>query len=229
MRLFVVGLLTMSLAAAGCNRSEGTPEPEENAPASRSPRTGSPAAAAVSEPSAPVWHEVTIPAGTAMSIVLDTPIASDTSRLEDPVRAHLADPISVDGSLVVPANSAVFGVVTAATRSARVKGRAHVSLRFDTLVPADQEERYEIMTHPVERTAAATKKEDALKVAAPAAGGAIVGGLVGGGKGAAIGTAVGGGAGTAVVLSTRGDEVRLARGATMTVKLAKPLTVRVRA
>jgi hypothetical protein len=85
-----------------------------------------------------------------------------------------------------------------------------------------------MQTGLIGRTAPATKKDDALKIGVPAAGGAIVGGLVGGGKGAAIGTAAGGGAGTAVVLSTRGKEVRLGRGATVLVRLVQPLTVRVR-
>ena len=44
-----------------------------------------------------------------------------------------------------------------------------------------------------QRTAASTKKKDAVKIGGGAAGGAIIGALVGGKKGAAIGTAVGGG------------------------------------
>ena len=55
-----------------------------------------------------------------------------------------------------------------------------------------------------------------MEIGAPAAGGAIIGALVGGKKGALVGTAVGGGAGTAVVLSTRGKEVHLAKGAALT-------------
>ena len=78
------------------------------------------------------------------------------------------------------------------------------------------------------RTAASTKKKDALEIGGGAAGGALIGGLIGGGKGALIGTAAGGGAGTAVVLSTRGKEIHVPRGAAMTLKLVKPLTVKVR-
>jgi hypothetical protein len=103
-----------------------------------------------------------------------------------------------------------------------------VSLRFDTLTPAGADERYPIQTTAVSRTAPSTKKTDALEIAAPAAGGAIIGGIVGGKKGAAIGAAAGGGAGTAVVLSQRGDEVRLARGTSVTITLTQPVTVRVR-
>ena len=42
-----------------------------------------------------------------------------------------------------------------------------------------------------------------------------------------IGTAVGGGAGTGVVLSTRGKEVHLGKGAALTLRLAAPLTIRI--
>ena len=120
------------------------------------------------------------------------------------------------------------GVVTDATRSAKVKGRAHLAFRFDTLVPEGLDERYRIDTATISREAAATKEKDAVKIGAPAAGGAILGALLGGKKGALIGTAVGGGAGTAVVLSTRGEEVRLAKGAALTLRLTKALTIRVK-
>ena len=127
-----------------------------------------------------------------------------------------------------PPGTRLSGVVTDATRSAKVKGRAHVAFRFDTLVPAGGDERYRIDTRAVGRTAPATKKKDALEIGGGAAGGALIGALVGGKKGALIGSAAGGGAGTAVVLSTRGKEIHLPRGAALTLQLVKPLTVKVR-
>jgi hypothetical protein len=118
--------------------------------------------------------------------------------------------------------------VTTATRSAKVKGRAHVAMRFDSLTSRGDDQRYPIRTAPVGRTAQGTKEKDALEIGAPAAGGAIIGALVGGKKGALVGTAVGGGAGTAAVLSTRGKEVHLGKGAALTIRLSSPVTVRVR-
>jgi hypothetical protein len=174
------------------------------------------------------WKEVTIPAGTSLPVVLDTSVGSDISRVEQPVHGHLARAVVINGATAIPSGSAISGVVTEATRSGKVKGRAHVAVRFSALTPRGDSESYRIQTRLVGRTAPATKKDDALKIGVPAAGGAAVGALVGGKKGAAIGTAAGGGAGTAVVLSTRGKEVRLGRGATVLVRLAQPLTVRVR-
>ena len=163
-----------------------------------------------------------------MPIVLDTSVGSATSRVEEPVAAHLARAVTVGGVAVLPAGSRVSGVVTDATRSAKVKGRAHVAVRFDSLTPQRRRRALRIRTTSVGRTAPATKKDDAVKIGAPAAGGAIIGAIAGGKKGAVIGTAVGGGAGTGVVLSTRGKEVQLAKGAPLTLKLSEPLTVRIK-
>ena len=172
-------------------------------------------------------RDITLPAGTRLQVVLDTSVGSDTSRVEEAVHAHLSRPVVLRGVTVLPAGSRVSGVVTSATRSGKVKGLAHVAMRFDTVTPRGESERYQIRTLPVGRTAPATKKKDALEVGASAAGGAIIGALVGGEKGALIGGAAGGGAGTAVVLSTRGTEVHVPKGAALTLKLSAPLTVRV--
>jgi hypothetical protein len=137
--------------------------------------------------------------------------------------------VHIQGATALAAGSRVSGVVTDATQSAKVKGRAHVAMRFDSVTPEGSDQRYTIQTAAIGRTAESTKEKDAMKIAAPAAGGAIIGALVGGKKGALIGTAVGGGAGTGVVLSTRGKEVHLGKGAALTLTLAAPLTVRVRA
>ena len=74
--------------------------------------------------------------------------------------------------------------------------------------------------------APATKKKDALTIGLPAAGGAAIGALIDGKKGAGIGAAAGGGAGTAAVLTTRGKDVHVGRGAVLSVRLTSPLTVR---
>jgi len=147
---------------------------------------------------------------------------------EQPLAAHLTRPIHVQGQTVLAAGSRVGGVVTDATQSAKVKGRAHVAMRFTSLTPHGGDERYTISTAPVARTAEGTKEKDAIKIGAPAAGGAIIGALVGGKKGALVGTAVGGGAGTAAVLSTRGKEVHLGKGAALTLRLSAPVTIKVR-
>jgi len=170
-------------------------------------------------------REVTLPAGTTLSLRLDTTVASNGSRVEDGVQAHLRRPVTARGVTVLPADAAVSGVVTQARRSGRVKGRALVAFRFHSLRAYGEE--YRVATSSVVRQAAGTKGRDAAEIALPAAGGALIGALTGGGKGAAIGAAAGGGAGTGVVLATRGKEVRVGRGALVNVRLTQPLTIHV--
>ena len=220
MRRLTIGLLSIGLAGAACDRSAGV------ATATRS--TDAVATAAPAPVHELTVREVTIPAGTELPIVLDTPVGSDISHSEEPIEAHVSRAVSIDGEPILAEGAIVRGVVTEARRSGRVKGRAHVALRFDTLAPRGSDERYKIQTSAVARTATATKEKDALEIGGPALGGAIIGAIAGGKKGAAIGTAVGGGAGTAVVLSTRGKETHLPKGAVLTLRLTEPVAIRVR-
>jgi len=220
MRLLIL-LTAAALAAGACNRGVAD---------AAAPATSGAASTVARADATSATHavgEVTIPAGTVLPVALDTAVSSVTSRVEGPVHAHVTTPVVVHGVAVVPEGSRVSGVVTDATPSGRVKGRAHVAVRFETLVPQGADQRYAIHTTAVGRTAPATKEKDALEIGGPAAGGALIGALVGGKTGALIGGAAGGGAGTAVVLSTRGKEVSLPKGATLSLKLTEPVKVRV--
>jgi hypothetical protein len=126
----------------------------------------------------------------------------------------------------LPAGTTLYGAVTSAEPSGRVKGRASLSFRFSR-IDTPEGGRGRITSATITRIAPATRKKDAAKIAGGAAGGAIVGGLLGGGDGAAKGAAAGGAAGTGVVLATRGEEVRLASGTPLSIRLSSPLTVRV--
>jgi hypothetical protein len=245
MRLITMGIVAVCVAAGGCSGSQTPPNGNALATpstaASTPDRDGAPVAtagggdparpatpSAAADAPAPAWREVTIPVGTSLPVVLDTSVGSETSHAEEPVTAHLTRAITVNGMTALAEGSRVSGVVTSATRSGKVKGRAHVAVRFDSLTPRGDDQRYNIRTTSVGRTAPSTKQNDALKIGAPAAGGAVIGALVGGKKGAAIGTAVGGGAGAGVVLSTRGKEVTLPKGAALTLRLTEPVTIRVK-
>jgi len=172
------------------------------------------------------FREFTLPTGTPLVVRLESAVASDTSRVEDSVEAVLTDAVMLDGIQVLPAGSTVKGQVVAVQPAGKVKGRASLALRFTSVTVAGRDERAAIVAR-VDMRAPDTRRDDAVKIGLPAAGGAIIGGILGGKKGAAIGTAVGGGGGAAVVLSTTGDEIRLARGAVLTLPLDQPVDLRV--
>ena len=172
-------------------------------------------------------RQVTIPAGTVLHLRVNRGFGSAVSRVEDPVPATLVRPVVIGGRTVLPAGSLAPGYVVQATRPGKVKGRGRVAVRFNRIAPAGEDARYSMQTRSWAAVAPATKKKDALTIGLPAAGGAVVGGLVKGKKGAGIGALVGGGAGTAAVLSTRGKDVSIGRGATLAVPLTAPLTIAV--
>jgi hypothetical protein len=168
-----------------------------------------------------------VPSGTELSLILETPVSSDTSKPEETVRARVATPVVVSGMTVIPEGAPVSGTVVAAERSGRVKGRASVAIRFNRVTVAKTP--YTINTARIVREAEATKGEDATKIGIGAGAGAAIGAIAGGKKGAAIGAGVGGGAGTGAVLATRGKEITIPAGATLrttiqeTVRITAPM------
>ena len=243
MAMRVTWLVVVAALAVGCERRSSQPGgagPEASAPSDEGAQPDGAAAlaqqpgtSAPSTPDKPVtaitpkaeFKEVTIPSGTAVNLTLETAIGSDSSRIEDTVRATVSKPIIIAGLTAVPAGTEAVGAVTGAERSGKVKGRAALSLRFNRLTVWD--ETREISTARISRQAAATKRKDATKIGIGAGAGALIGAIAGGKKGAAIGTAVGAGGGTGVVLATSGEEVRLGAGTPLRTTFQEPLTVRV--
>lgn len=174
----------------------------------------------------PEFREVTLPSGTVLPVDLETAVGSDTSRVEQAVSGRLRRGVTVQGVEALPAGTVVNGHVTAVDRPGKVKGRGMIALRFNQLdTPGAGTTR--ISTATISRLAPATKKKDAVKVLAPAAAGAIIGRIAGGKSGAGKGAVIGGGAGAGYVLATRGEDVRIGRGANLAVKLTAPVTLRV--
>ena len=236
----VAALTIAVMTAASCDTSRRAPSTNDATPSTAQPpaATGTTGTTATTEPAKPAepvapknpepaasFREVVIPAGTTLSVRLQSPVGSDTSRVEQRVDGTLTRDVRIGGVEALGAGASLRGIVTNAERSGRVKGRANVAFRFDHISSGGTV--YPVSTRTISRTAPGTKKRDAATIGLPAAGGAIIGGIIGGGDAAVKGGAIGGAAGTAAVLATRGKEVRLGAGSVVTVRLAAPLTVRV--
>lgn len=221
----LVCAMTLAVVSAACGGADMAATAEGTA---ATETVASAAAPAVEAPRAavPTYREVTVPAGTSLRLELASVIASDSSQVEDAVRAQLREAVTVDGLEVLPVGSEVSGVVTDVAQSGRVKGRARVAYRFVSL--RHDREGYAIRTDVIAHEADASKGEDAKKIAIGAGAGAAVGAILGGGSGAAKGAAIGGAGGTGAVLATRGEEVRRGPGAQVTTRLTEPLTVRIK-
>ena len=177
-------------------------------------------------PAVATFREFTLPAGTTLHVQLNSALGSDSSRAGDPVEATITRAVVVDGTEVIPQGSTVRGEVGAVDPGGKVEGRASLALRFTSIAVAGRDEPFPIATR-ASWLAPTTKGKDAAKIAIPAGAGAIIGGIVGGKKGAAIGAVIGGGGGTAVVLTSRGPQIRLDRGSVLALPLEQDVDVRV--
>ncbi len=169
----------------------------------------------------------TLPAGTLVDLIILDGRSSETSKPGDSFRARVAQDISRDGVVVVPAGSVVRGEVTEAVPLKKIGGTAKVALRFSEI---------ELTTGssvPIEASIAEQgkneTKRDAATIGGAAAGGALLGRILGkGGKGALIGAIVGGAAGTAIAAKTKGEQVEIPVGTEISIALNRPVDVTLR-
>jgi len=112
----------------------------------------------------------------------------------------------VSGRTILPAGARIHGLLRDVQASGRVKGRARMTLAYQTIVDS-RGTTHAISALPLTLQAASATHGDVEKIAAGGVLGAIIGGIAGGGKGAAIGAGAGAGAGTVLMLATKGDDV----------------------
>jgi hypothetical protein len=182
-----------------------------------------------------------IPQGTHVLLRMENSINTRTAQEGDFVYLRTASPISVGDQIAVPTGSYVQGVVSQTKRSGRVKGRAQLGIRLETLTlnsgkvfkfsphltSVDAEENGQKVTGKESTVEAGSGTgKDAERIAIMAGSGAAIGGLADQSwKGAGIGTGAGAAVGLATVLLTRGREVELRHGATLDVVFDRPVAL----
>lgn len=175
-------------------------------------------------PLAPAYDERTVPAASVIGIRLDTSVSSETARVEDRVTARVTRDVNIDGQTVIPAGAELTGTVTLVDRGGKMRDRARIGVRFDTLTLASRE-HLPIQTETIFRDGESPSNEASSKIGASAVIGTILGAVIGGKKGAAIGAAAGAGGGTAAVMAGDRNEAAISAGAPLTVRLTAPVTI----
>ena len=182
-----------------------------------------------------------IPQGTHVLLRMVNSINTKTAQEGDYVYLRTATPISVNGTIVAPAESYVQGVVSHSKQSGRVAGRAELSIRIENITLAsgkvfkfsphlssvdsnDSAQKVETRENAIKQ--GSTHGQDAKQIAILAGSGASIGGIADRSwKGAGIGAGVGSGVGLATVLLGRGKEVDLRQGTTLDVVFDRPVAL----
>jgi hypothetical protein len=168
--------------------------------------------------------QVTLPAGTVVTVRLASAVGSKLSTEGDHFSASVATPVEVDGKVVVPAGAEALGRIVEAVPQGRFKGGAVLRLVLESVTI--NRDVYDVKTSSVTHYLKGKGKRTATLIGGGAGGGALIGGLAGGGKGALIGAALGAGAGTAGAAYTGEKEIVLPAESTLSFKLAVPTTVK---
>jgi hypothetical protein len=166
---------------------------------------------------------VTVDAGTALNIGVDTQVSSETANVGDSWTGTVKENVIVGDRVVFPAGSVVSGVVSEVLPAERGK-LARLGLSVTGITVNGNKTPVEAGMETIE--AGSPRARNLGAVAGGAAAGALIGRAVGGsGKGALIGGLIGAGAAGAGVAKSKGYQVVLKEGTVLTFNVKAPVTV----
>lgn len=182
-------------------------------------------------------QNLSVPAGTAVMVKLQTTLATFSNKPGDPFQGQVTQPVVVDGKTLIPAGATVEGRVTKVSEPRRISGKPTIGILPEAVIlPTGQ--RYFLDATLVDTNlgrgtdvneegqfkGSGQDRKDQLEIGGGAAGGMLIGGLVGGGPGLLIGGAVAGTATTVHWLSRHRSAI-LPAGTELTLELNRPLMV----
>ncbi|MBC2716596.1 MAG: hypothetical protein HF978_14930 [Desulfobacteraceae bacterium] len=157
---------------------------------------------------------IIVPAGTRMLVRMDNTIDSRQHGVGHMFTVTLDMNLAVNGKVLAPKGSKLYGRLTQAKQSGRLAGKSELLLQLSDIMIND-------IPHPIVSSGLkAVTENTAGSTAGSAAGGAVVGGLWGGSKGAKRGAAVG----LAGSLLTSGNTVHIPTGTVLEFTLQADLT-----
>jgi hypothetical protein len=171
-----------------------------------------------------VYVSRTAVAGQTFSVSFDRQVSARADGVGSTFTATLTDAVVDDlGRTVIPSGATVTGRITDV-------GRGRIGLTFTSVSYGGEHYPIDatVVTGPVTRQVNLDSRgERVAKVAAPAAAGAVLGRVIGHNRrGAVIGAVIGAAAGAATAGATADVDTVVDPGATATIRLDGPITIR---
>ena len=215
-----MGILALALLMAGCSSApDSGSNSAANAPDAKKEKS---ALAKVFETSKPV----VVPDGTVIAVTLDQAISSEDNHTGDDFDASVSADVVVAGKTVIPKGARAKGRIVEAVSSGRLNKPARLELTLTSVEAGGSS--YDIDTSGSKMAGKSHTKRNLIFIGGGTAGGALLGGIIGGGKGALIGGALGAGGGTAAAAATGKKQIRLPAETKMSFTLAQPVTIKVK-
>lgn len=190
----------------------------------------------------PIPNALIVPAETRIPLQLQNALSSKTAYVGQAVYCRTIFPITVGDRIAIPVGSYVKGSITQVVHPGRIRGKAKMGLRFDSIILPNG------LTRPLRATLSAfaangregfdrkeakikgpsSKGKDAGRIARATIIGAEIGSIAGIShghslRGLGIGSAAGAAGGVIWVLAKRGRQIYLPQGTSLELQLAAPL------
>lgn len=176
------------------------------------------------QPGMPMPPELTLPAGTLITVRNTQPLSSDRNTPGDSFSAVLDQPLVAQGWVAARRGQMAEGRIAVAEKAGRVQGVSQLAVELTELTLVDGQQ-VPIRTELIQISAGTSRQRDVAEVGAATGIGSVIGAAAGGGTGAAIGAAVGAAAGVAGVLTTRGRPTEIYPESILTFRLEEPVTI----
>jgi hypothetical protein len=166
--------------------------------------------------------KLTAPSGAAVVVTVTEQLSASKNNVGDGFTGVLAQSVKTSGGATVfPRGAHVVGTVVAAKGQGKFKGSGALGIQVTSISGRS------VSTSAYEKEQKGKGKRTAGFIGGGAGGGALIGGLAGGGKGALIGGLIGAGAGTAGAAFTGNKDVVIASESTISFHLTAPVTITV--
>lgn len=167
--------------------------------------------------------KVTVPAGTRFLVRMIDSVDSSKNKVGYRFRASLEANMTVNGKVVAPKGTLVYGRLAQAESAGRMKGKSALTLELTDI--SIRNTLYPLLTSDYQVSGKGSGGKTAKRTLGGAGLGTIIGAIAGGGKGAAIGAAAGGGAGAMASVLTKGEQVRVPSETLLEFRLMQPATL----
>ncbi len=203
--------------------ASAAPPPAAPTPPTPAPTPAPPAPSPAPAPKPP--QQVTIPAGTVLTIRMIDNIDSSRNKPGEEFAATLDEPINVDGRDLASRGSDARVRLVDAKSAGSITGQSELQLALISVKINGVS--YPTQSGYYQQHGASRSTRSAETIGGGAILGALIGGILGHGKGAAIGSIAGAGAGTAVQVSTKGQQVKVPSETKIDFTLNAPVAVNV--